>query len=107
MMRTPASLRREARPAGTQRLDRLPRLLRAGFAAGPASLAEHLARYGPARSPGLDRGPREALIGEVQRSGLTGRGGARFPTARKLAAVAARHSPVVVRSEEHTSELQS
>jgi NADH:ubiquinone oxidoreductase subunit F (NADH-binding) len=96
MMRTPASLRREARPAGPQRLDHLPRLLPAGFAAGPASLAEHLARYGPARSPGLDRGPREALIGEVQRSGLTGRGGARFPTARKLAAVAARHSPVVV-----------
>ena len=37
-----------------------------------------------------------ALLGEVERSGLTGRGGAGFPAARKLAAVAARQSPVVV-----------
>ena len=43
------------------------------------------------RRPGLT-----ALLGEVERSGLTGRGGAGFPAARKLAAVAARPSPVVV-----------
>src|ERR1022692_4894260 len=82
--------------AGPQRPDRLPRLLPAGFAAGPARLAEHCARYGPARPAGLDRRRRQALIEEVERSGLTGRGGAGFPTARKLAAVAAQHSPVVV-----------
>ena len=82
--------------AGPQRPDRLPRLLPAGFAAGPARLAEHCARYGPVRPAGLDRRRRQALIEEVERSGLTGRGGAGFPTARKLAAVAAQHSPVVV-----------
>jgi NADH:ubiquinone oxidoreductase subunit F (NADH-binding) len=79
------------RPAG-----QLPRLLPTGFAAGPARLAEHVRRYGPAPSPILDRPRREALIEEVERSGLTGRGGAAFPTARKLAAVAARRAPVVV-----------
>jgi len=73
----------------------LPRLLGPGHAAGPASLAEHTARYGPPPS-GLGRPQREALIEEVDRAGLTGRGGAGFPTARKLAAVAAGHAPVVV-----------
>jgi NADH:ubiquinone oxidoreductase subunit F (NADH-binding) len=63
--------------------------------AGPASLAEHTARYGPLPR-GLRRPQREALIAEVGRAGLTGRGGAGFPTARKLAAVAAGHAPVVV-----------
>ena len=71
----------------------LPRLL--PQAAGPAGLAGHTARYGPAPS-GLGRRQREALIAEVDRAGLTGRGGAGFPTARKLAAVAAGHAPVVV-----------
>jgi len=79
------------RPAG-----QLPRLLPAGFAAGPASLAEHLGRYGPLPPPRLDRAHRDALLGEVEGSGLTGRGGAAFPTARKLAAVAAQAAPVVV-----------
>src|ERR1022692_4452143 len=82
--------------AGPQRPDRLPRLLPAGFAAGPARLAEHCARYGPLPAAALDRRRSEALIGEVQRSGLTGRGGAGFPTAKKLAAVAAGPAPVVV-----------
>ena len=74
----------------------LPRLLPAGRVAGPVSLAEHTARYGrPPSGPGPRR--REAMIAEVDRAGLTGRGGAGFPTARKLAAVAAaRYAPVVV-----------
>lgn len=80
-----------ARPA-----DQLPRLLPAGFAAGPASLAEHTARYGLPPASGQDWPHRTALIDEVERSGLSGRGGAAFPTARKLAAVAARPGPVVV-----------
>ena len=58
-------------------------------------LAGHTARYGPAPS-GLGRRQREALIAEVDRAGLTGRGGAGFPTAGELAAVAAGHAPVVV-----------
>jgi NADH:ubiquinone oxidoreductase subunit F (NADH-binding) len=54
------------------------------------SLAEHLEWYGemPAGHP--------ALIGEVERSGLRGKGGARFPTATKLAAVASGRRPIVV-----------
>ncbi len=63
--------------------------------AGPARLAEHTARYGPLPRD-LRRPQRETLIAEVGRAGLTGRGGAGFPTARKLAAVAAGHAPVVV-----------
>jgi len=63
--------------------------------AGPASLAEHTTRYGPLPR-GLRRPQREALVAEVGRAGLTGRGGAGFPTVRKLAAVAAGHAPVVV-----------
>jgi hypothetical protein len=78
------------RPPGT-----LPRLLPAGTGASPASLAGHLARYGPPPA-GLGRRQRESLIAEVARAGLTGRGGAGYPTARKLAAVAAGQDPVVV-----------
>jgi NADH:ubiquinone oxidoreductase subunit F (NADH-binding) len=95
-MRVPGSIHYSGRPAGRQPPDRLPRLLPAGFAAGPASLADHLARYGPAQPAGLTGPDRAGLIEEVERSGLTGRGGAAFPTARKLAAVAAGHDPVVV-----------
>jgi len=66
----------------------LPRLL-PGPWAGPATLASHLARHGPLPAVGRGAEPRRQLIAEVGRAGLTGRGGAAFPTARKLAAVAA------------------
>ncbi len=58
----------------------LPRLL----PAAPEDLRAHLARYGPAPY----RGRTAALIGDIEASGLTGRGGAAFPVYRKLAAVA-------------------
>ena len=96
-MHPPHSVQCQAGPAcGHPSACRLPRLLPAAFAADPASLAEHLARYGPPPAIGRDRRRQEALIGEVARSGLSGRGGAGFPTATKLAAVAARSGPVVV-----------
>jgi NADH:ubiquinone oxidoreductase subunit F (NADH-binding) len=62
------------------------RLLPLGIA-GDTSWGAHLDRYGPLAP--LD-------LGEVKRSGLTGRGGAGFPTAVKLAAVASRRAPIVV-----------
>ena len=49
----------------------------------------------PDRSP-LPRRSRAQLLAEIEASGLTGRGGAAFPTARKLAAVAHARRPVVV-----------
>lgn len=50
----------------------------------PLSLTEHISRYGPLPRPAAPA----QLIGEVERSGLTGRGGAAFPAGRKLRAVA-------------------
>jgi NADH:ubiquinone oxidoreductase subunit F (NADH-binding) len=76
--------------------DALPRLLTGDFASGPTRLAEHLARYGPVPPWARRRYQREDLIAEVELAGLTGRGGAGFPTATKLAAVAARRHAVVI-----------
>jgi NADH:ubiquinone oxidoreductase subunit F (NADH-binding) len=76
---------------------RLPRLLSPRTAGGPARLTEHLARYGPLPVCDAVALWRERLITEVGRSGLTGRGGAAFPTAAKLRAVAAgRDAPIVI-----------
>ena len=76
----------------------LPRLL-AGLEPGrePMSLAAHTRIHGP-----LPSIPAHQLIEEVEQSGLRGRGGADFPTARKLRAVAARRrvGPVVVNGSE-------
>lgn len=51
----------------------------------PLSLTEHVSRYGPLPPPGTAS---VELITEVERAGLTGRGGAAFPAGRKLRAVA-------------------
>ena len=68
----------------------LPRLLPLALDGQPASLARHLGRHGDLRI-------HQTITSEVEQSGLTGRGGAAFPTARKLAAVAAAAGrPVVV-----------
>lgn len=64
------------------------RLLAGWLATGrPAGLPEHLARYGVPPLLGAT-GHGHPLIEAVARSGLTGRGGAGFPTAVKLRAVA-------------------
>jgi len=55
-----------------------------------AGLAAHVDRLGP-RPPGSP-----ALIAEIGRSGLRGRGGAAFPTAIKLQALVGRRRPTVV-----------
>jgi len=65
-----------------------PRLLAAGHSAGALA---HLSAFGPRRGlrrPDLER--------ELERSGLTGRGGAAFPAFRKLAATAGRRAPIVI-----------
>jgi NADH:ubiquinone oxidoreductase subunit F (NADH-binding) len=68
----------------------LQRLLPAA-AGAPADLRAHVARYGALHPDGP--GP---IIAEVQAAGLTGRGGAAFPTYRKLAAAAgSKPAPVV------------
>jgi NADH:ubiquinone oxidoreductase subunit F (NADH-binding) len=69
----------------------LPRLLPdAGTV--PVDLRAHLAAHGPLRPAGS----RDGLLREVAAAGLTGRGGAAFPVARKLAAAAqTRPAPVV------------
>ncbi|HEY3959459.1 MAG TPA: NADH-ubiquinone oxidoreductase-F iron-sulfur binding region domain-containing protein [Solirubrobacteraceae bacterium] len=68
---------------------------------GPLGLEAHLAVHGPLPSAHERRRRRRrdganALIEEVERAGLRGRGGAAFPTARKMRAVAERGRRAVV-----------
>jgi len=79
----------------------LPRLLAGVGDDGPLSLVAHLAKHGPAprirgggRSRG--RGRARALIEEIEHAGLLGCGGAAFPTARKMRAVAGARGRAIV-----------
>ena len=74
------------------------RLLADWYATGrPATLADHLERHGPPPVPAADGSPPSVpLVEAVEAAGLTGRGGAGFPTARKLRAVAGRRRRAVV-----------
>ena len=63
-----------------------------GVSADPMTLQDHLRIHGPVPAP-----TPTVLAGEIDRSGLRGRGGGAFPLARKLAAVKrARGRPTVV-----------
>jgi len=67
-----------------------------------ADLARHVSTFGAMPGqPKVRRGHAGALVAEVERSGLAGRGGGWFPTGRKMSAVvaaahSARKEPVVV-----------
>jgi NADH:ubiquinone oxidoreductase subunit F (NADH-binding) len=88
-------------PAGQWRAFQsgLPRLL----PRRPEDLGRHLARFGPVPY----RRRHGALIGDVEASGLTGRGGAAFPAHRKLAIVADARGPKVVVANGAESEPAS
>jgi len=74
----------------------LPRLLAGLTAGGPMPLSRHLEIHGSLPSFSRWRGSGLALINEIERSGLRGRGGAAFPTATKMSAVAASRGHAVV-----------
>ncbi|MEY9940156.1 NADH-ubiquinone oxidoreductase-F iron-sulfur binding region domain-containing protein [Streptacidiphilus sp. MAP5-3] len=75
----------------------------------PADLTDHLDRYGP---PPIERaagrhGHESALIRAAEAAGLTGRGGAAFPTAIKMRGVASGRGPAVVVANGMESEPAS
>jgi NADH:ubiquinone oxidoreductase subunit F (NADH-binding) len=77
--------------------ERLPRLLVEPLLGRATTLGEHLDRYGALPSWGRDRSSRQELIELVHQSGLTGRGGASFPTDLKFAAIARQPGePIVI-----------
>ncbi|MGH2912785.1 MAG: NADH-ubiquinone oxidoreductase-F iron-sulfur binding region domain-containing protein [Solirubrobacteraceae bacterium] len=103
-MSTPLPTLSDTVPASdSRRVPGLPRLLEGIPSHGAMNLAEHLAVHGPlplTRKP--KRGAEHPLIEQIERAGLRGHGGAGFPTARKLRAVAAsrRRAVVVVNAAE-------
>ncbi len=79
----------------------LPRLLQGIRPEGPLGLRSHLALHGPlprVRTGGRRRGREQAgaFIEDLERSGLLGRGGAGFPAAVKMRAVAAAKGRAIV-----------
>ena len=72
----------------------LPRLLQGIGELPMAELDSHLQVHGPL--PDLRGLAPEQIIDLVERSGLCGRGGASFPAAKKMRAVAARRKPKVL-----------
>lgn len=109
-MAHPVRIAAPTRPAsgGRHRASQLgltSRLTSGWQASGQASLQAHLDTYGPLPQPGTGR--HESLIDSVARAGLTGRGGAAFPTGTKMRSVASRRGPAVVVANGMESEPAS
>jgi NADH:ubiquinone oxidoreductase subunit F (NADH-binding) len=68
--------------------------LPASASPGAIDMRSHLATHGPA--PTLERHHADWLIGALRAAGLAGRGGAAFPAADKLAAIAGARRTVVI-----------
>ena len=98
MSSSPTLMSAEAPPEVLYETPALPRILEGIRPHGPMSLDEHVEVHGALPVERRRRRRAESpLIGEVERAGLLGRGGAGFPTATKLRAVAeARRQAVVV-----------
>jgi NADH:ubiquinone oxidoreductase subunit F (NADH-binding) len=100
-MSTPTRMSQAQQSAQPKPEQALPRLL-AGIAAhGAMTLAEHLAVHGEmpvvhGHGRRRDRESAVALVDEIDRSGLLGRGGAAFPTATKMRAVASARGRAIV-----------
>jgi NADH:ubiquinone oxidoreductase subunit F (NADH-binding) len=71
-----------------------------------ATLRQHTATYGP-MPPAAARRQRHDLLDQVAAAGLTGRGGAGFPTGTKMRAVASKRGPAVVVANGMESEPAS
>jgi NADH:ubiquinone oxidoreductase subunit F (NADH-binding) len=103
---TRATVPRHAQPAGHRRADQLglAKRLTVGWRENDhaARLRTHLQRYGA-----LQPHQAETLIEAVTSAGLTGRGGAGFPTGIKMRAVADRRRPAVVVANGMESEPAS
>jgi NADH:ubiquinone oxidoreductase subunit F (NADH-binding) len=76
-------------------------------ASRPAGLGQHLDLYGPLPSGRPGHPDPRSLIDAVAAAGLTGRGGAGFPTGTKLRAVAGRRGQAVVVANGMESEPAS
>ena len=76
----------------------LPRLLEGVVAQGAMDLQTHIHTHGPPPTPRRrERRGASVLIDRIEQAGLGGRGGAAFPTAKKMRTVAAgKGKPIVV-----------